>query len=278
MLRITSRAAALVEYMSDGSIPGLSPIKFDFPAVPTELAPSGDLVAVRIGVTFRAGLNEFELTMGTGAVTKTDGTAQVETLTVVVPTTTTEGTLPVTVTSRETGTYIVPVAIASGLTQNAVATAIRNALIATPINDYYAATTSTNTVILTSRTPEPNDATLELSNPAALGISAATSANTTAGVGGVTFDAKSIDADGLVTEGILSDISIAAMMFCRYDCSAAPAATLNVDASSIFQAGALLNGDQQLLTGGYDTDTVAGFTRSAANGITRLELMFAGLI
>lgn len=124
------------------------------------------------------------------ALSAATAVAQVETATV-AGTITEPGNVSVTVTSQllEGGSKTLAVAVADNDDASAVALAIRTALAAdAEIASYYAVSGAAAAVVLTARTPGPNDATLNIATATgtATGLTAApTSVNTTAGVAGI---------------------------------------------------------------------------------------------
>lgn len=121
-----------------------------------------------------------------GDVTGVGGTPQAEDLTV-VGTCTGDGNLPVTVTAANSPALAagktINVAILDTDTATIVAGKIRVALAAdTDVNGFFVVSGATTHVILTARAGAANDVTMAVSNTAVLGMTAATSANSTAGV------------------------------------------------------------------------------------------------
>ena len=202
------------------------------------VAPS---VAYSLAMNIQTG-QSFVLDTATGAITGTvvAGTAQVETATIVAASgATTAGNLNVTVTSAlVTGSpLVVPVALTlADNTAALVAAKVRTALGATTaITDHYTVGGSSATYSLTTKATihAPNDTTLNLAhaNDTSAGITtAATSTNTTAGVGtnrcfkftGQTWDATDFEGQALpamdgVSVSLIRSSSASASVLIEYD-------------------------------------------------------------
>lgn len=182
----------------------------------TTVALTGDHKGYSVGLAMGAGTSAtVDLTTNTWS-SLTAGTAQVETATA-AGTITASGNATVVVTSaRVTGSPLtVSVAVVNGDTAATWAGKVRTALAAnTAIADFFDVSGSTTAIVLTSKQAiYANDATLNISlaNGTCTGITtAATSANTTAGVAGAiltnsTGDAK--DFEG-VTLGTITPVAV----------------------------------------------------------------------
>lgn len=131
-----------------------------------------------------------------GDVTASGGTPQVETLVIVG--TSSGGTLPVTVKAAGSVALagagkVVNVTLANLDDASASAAKVRAALAAdTDVNAFFIISGAGANAITTARVAAANDVTMELSNTAVAGMSAATSANTTPGIAGNTWGATGI--------------------------------------------------------------------------------------
>jgi hypothetical protein len=132
-----------------------------------------------------------------GDITALGGIKQVETL-AIVGTANANGNLPVTVTAANSVALaagkVINVAILNLDTNTAVAGKVRAALAAdVDVAAFFTISGAGANVIGTAKTPAANDITMDFSNTGVLGITAGSSANTTAGVAGTIWAANGIN-------------------------------------------------------------------------------------